>query len=208
MSSSSDCSKISLSFSRGLPSHDFFEKAWASEPLTNVLTKTNIPYVLPEPDKDISLIAKQEEDVVGQCSTNRTRKYWDQVQKIDPKDQNLSTQIFAKIHKKAVEAEQKYLKELDASIEHSFHSAGIAVLPNFRGKKIGLSMRARQIKLCKEQKATTLFCETTNKFSATTVEKCGFTKIAEYSYSKLAEEFNHEGLKKLDDSFSVWCLKM
>lgn len=204
----SDYSKINLSFSGGFPAHDFFEKAWAAEPLTNVLTETNIPFALPEPDADISLVAKHDEEVVGQCSANRVLKYWTHVEKVDSTEQNLSTQIFVKIHKKAVVAEKEYLDQINEPIEKSFHSAGIAVLPNFRGNNIGLSMRAKQIEMCKEHKATTLFCETTNRFSAATVEKFGFTKIAEYPYSRLADELSHESLKNLDDSFTVWCLKV
>jgi GNAT superfamily N-acetyltransferase len=203
----SDHSKISLNFSNGIPSYDFLGKAWASEPLTNVLTETNIPFALPEPDKDISLIAEHQGEVVGQCSANRVVKYWDHVEKIDSKDQNLSTQIFVRIHKKAVETEKKYLEQIHEPAESSFHSAGIAVLPEYRGKNIGLSMRAKQIELCREHKATTLFCETTNRFSAATVEKSGFTRIAEYPYSLLADELNHNDLKKLDDSFTIWCLR-
>ncbi len=139
----SDYSRVNLSFSAGIPSPDFFEKAWASEQLTNVLTETNIPFALPEPDSDISLVAKHEEEVIGQCSTNRVLKYWNHVEKIDSTDQNLSTQIFVRIHKKAVETEKKYLEKIGESIEKSFHSAGIAVLTDYRGKNIGLSMRAK-----------------------------------------------------------------
>lgn len=204
----SDYSKTSLNFANGIPAHAFFEKAWASEPLTDVLKETNIPFALPEPDSDISLIAKHEEEVVGQCSTNKVLNYWNHVGEIDSTDQNLSTQIFIRIHKKAVETEREYLNQINEPIENSFHSAGIAVLPNYRGKNIGLSMRAKQIELCKKHKATTLFCETTNRFSAATVDKFEFIKIAEYPYSKLADELNHKDLKKLEDSFSVWCLKV
>lgn len=204
----SDYAKVSLSFVGGIPSHDFFGKAWASEPLTNVLTDTNIGFALPEPDEDISLIAKHEQQVVGQCSANRVLKYWNHVEKIDSTDQNLSTQIFVRIHKKAVEVEKEHLKKIEEPVEKSFHSAGTAVLPECRGKNVGLAMGAILIEQCKKNKATTLFCETTNRFSAAIVEKFGFTKIAEFPYSELAEELNHEALKKLDDSFSVWCLKV
>jgi GNAT superfamily N-acetyltransferase len=85
------------------------------------------------------------------------------------------------------------------------HSAGIAVLPEYRGNNFGLTLRAKQIEICKEKKATTLFCETTNRFSAVTVEKAGFFKIAAYPYKDLAVELSHSDLNKLDDSFSVWC---
>lgn len=204
----SNYSKVNLNFAEGLPSHDFFAKAWADEPLTGVLAETNIPFALPEPDKNISLVAKDKQEVVGQCSANRVVKYWNHVENIDSADQNLSTQIFVKIHKKAVEVEQDYLEQIGEPIEKSFHCAGIAVLPNYRGKNIGLAMRAEQIELCKEHKATTLFSETTNRFSAATVEKFGFTKIAEYPYFTLANELHHPSLSNLNDSFSVWCLKL
>lgn len=201
-----DCSK--LSFIKGIPPHDFFEKAWASEPLTSVLQETNIPFALPNADEDISLIAKDEEAVVGQCSTNRVTKYWEHVSNVNPLNQNLSTQIFISIHKKAVEKEMNYLNEIEEPVERSFHSAGIAILPDYRGRKIGSAMRAQQIELCRAYGATTLFCETTNRFSAATVENIGFIKIAEYPYSELADELKHESLKKLNDSFTVWCLRV
>ena len=203
----SDYSNITIK--GGFPSHDFFEKAWASEPLTNVLTETNIPFALPMPDEDISLIAKNEQDlVIGQCSTNLAIKYWNHLENVDHTHQNISTQIFIKIHRKAVQVEKEFIKQINEPLESAFHSAGIAVLPEFRGKNIGLFMRAKQIDLSKQHQATTLFCETTNKFSAATVDKYGFTKIAEYPYSGLAEKLNHPNLSKIDDSFSVWCLKI
>lgn len=204
----SDYSKVNLSFSSGIPDHDFFEKAWVSEPLTNNLTETNVPFALPEADEDLSLIAKHQGEIVGQCSTNQVVKYWNHVEKNDSSGQNLSTQIFLKIHMKAVQAEEKYLLKIGESIEKSFHNAGIAVLPDHRGKNIGLAMVAKQIELCREHGATTLFCETTNRFSAAIAGRFGFTKIVEYPYSKLADELNHANLNKLNDSFTVWCLKV
>lgn len=201
-------SQVNLSFARGIPSHEFFEKAWASEPLTNILTQTNIPFALPMPDEDVSLMAKTSDLVVGQCSTNRVVKYWNHVRTLDASEQNLSTQLFVRIHQKAVVAEEAFLGETNESRQSSFHSAGIAVLPEYRGKHIGLLMREKQIELCKEYKATTLFCETTNRFSAATVQQFGFTKVTEYPYCMLAEELNFPDLKKLDDSFTIWCLKV
>lgn len=201
-------SNINLSFARGIPSHDFFEKAWASEPLTSVLKETNIPFALPMPDEDISLIAKNGEMVVGQCSTNRVVKYWNHVKQLNPTEQNVSTRLFVNIHQKAVEAEQSYLKEINESEENAFHSAGIAVLPEYRGNKVGLLMRAKQIEICRENNASTLFCETTNRFSAATLQTFGFTKIKEYPYSKLADDLDYAQLSNLDDSFTVWCLRI
>lgn len=201
-------SHISLSFVRGIPSHEFFEKAWASEPLTNVLKETNIPFALPFPDEDISLMAKCEGSTVGQCSANRVVKYWNHVEGLQPSEQNLSTQMFIKIHQIAVQIEQAYLKEINEPLESSFHSAGIAVLPEYRGKNMGLLMRAKQIELCQEHKATTLFCETTNRYSAATLKPFGFTKVKEYRYSDLAEKLSYSELSKLDDSFTVWCLRI
>ncbi len=204
-----DCSIENLSFERGIPSPDFFGKAWADEPLTNRLTETNISFALPDPDEDISLIVKNgQKAVIGQCSTNRTVKYWSHVEKTNSTVQNLSTKIFIKIQKKAVEAEKKYLKQIDEEIEQSFHNAGLAVLPEYRRNYIGSSMIKKQIELCKQHKATTLFCETTNYISARIMQKFSFVKIAEYPYPKLADELNQPSLGRLDDSFSVWCLKI
>src|SRR5579862_1425634 len=199
-------SNIKIMIEQGIPPQDFYEKAWASEPLTSVLANTNIPFALPEPD--ISLIAKYKEDVVGQCSSNRVVKYWDHLKNIDASQQNQSTQIFIQIHKKAIADEEKYLKQINEAKELSFHSAGIAVLPKFRGKQIGLMLRSKQIEICKERKATTLFCETTNSFSAATLENLGFVKLAAYPYKSLALELSYPELSKLNDSFSVWCRKI
>lgn len=193
----------------GLPSPELFEKAFASEPLTNLLSETNVLFIIPSADEDISLIAKNEQEVaIGLCSTYRVVKYWTHLEKINPSNQNLSTQIFIHIHKKAIIAEKEYLKQIEQPIEKSFHAAGIAILPEYRGKKIGILMREKQIELCKQHEVTTLFCQTTNRFSAATVELFGFIKIAEYPYSELAVELNHPSLSELDDKYSVWCLKV
>ncbi len=198
---------MKLTLERGLPSHDFLEKAWASEPLTNVLTGTDIAFALPMPDEDISLIAKDEEKIIGQCSANRVVNYWNHVDAIGQAD-SPSTQVFVKIHKKAVADEKKHLQVINELESHAFHSAGIAVLPEYRGQNIGQTMREKQIETCKEQQATTLFCETTNRFSAKTVEQLGFFKIASYPYKDLAVELENQDLNKLDDSFSVWCRRI
>lgn len=204
----SNYSNISLNYATGIPHEKFIAKAWVSEPLTEVLTGTDIALALPEPDENISLMALYQGEVVGQCATNLTRKYWNHVEQIPPAEANLPTQIFIKIHQKAVAVEKEYLQHIKASLESSFHSAGIAVLPEYRGKKIGLLLRAQQIDICKEHGATTLFCETTNRFSAATVKEHGFTKIAEFPYSQLADELGHAALKDIKDSFSVWCLRL
>ena len=141
-------------------------------------------------------------------ATNKVIAYWNHLEKIDASQQNKSTQLFVKIHKKATEDEEKYLQQIDEPRERSFHSAGIAILPEHRGNNIGLTLRLKQIETCKEKKATTLFCETTNFFSAATVEKTNFVKLATYPYKDLAVELSHPDLNKLNDSFSVWCRKV
>ncbi|MBS0359085.1 MAG: hypothetical protein JSS53_07440 [Proteobacteria bacterium] len=98
--------------------------ARVSEPLTGALEGTDIPFVLPMPDADISLVAKNEEDlVVGQCSAYRTVKYWDYVEqaKTNAGQQNRSTQAFLRIHEKAIADEKKHLDETGQSKEQSFH---------------------------------------------------------------------------------------
>lgn len=198
----------SVSFQIGLPPHEFFPKAWASEPLTGVLQETNIPFALPMPDEDFSLVAKEGDQTIGQCSANRAVKYWSHLEKVNADGQNLSTRIFIAIHKKAVKEELAYLTKIGETSETAFHSAGIAVLPEYRGRRLGMQLRERQIYLCKENKMKTLFCETTNRYSAATVASFGFTKIAEYPYKTLSKELDHPGLSALDDFFSVWCLKV
>jgi len=202
--------KLRLILKRGIPSSPFFAKAWGDEPLTSVLKETDIPFSLPLPHPQLSTIAINEEanEVIAQCSTNEVVKYWEHVTHVDLSQKNKSTCTFVKIHQKAVEVEKKYLKELGENEENSLHSAGIAVLAEYRGQEIGLQLRKEQIKICLEKKATTLFSETTNKFSAKTVEEIGFLRLATYSYPDLANELNNDDLKKLDDAFSIWCLKL
>lgn len=201
--------KIKLTLQGGLPSNEFLAKAWASEPLTNVLVNTDIGFALPTPDEDISLLAKNENDVViGQCSANRIEKYWYHIDSINLAKQNRSTQLFIAIQKKAVAIEKSFLEEKSIPMERVFHSAGIAVLPEYRGKNIGLAMRAEQINICQKNNASWLFCETTNAFSEKTVREQGFTQLASFTYKLLAEELNCEELEKLDGSFSVWCRRI
>jgi hypothetical protein len=201
--------KIKLTLSKGIPPQEFLGKAWSNEPLTTLLTNTNIPFSLPGIDEDISLVAKNEEgDVIGQCSANKAVKYWEHIESLDPSQQNLSTQIFIKINQKAIQDEQKHLNQIQEPREQAIHSAGIAVLPEYWGNEIGMTMREEQLKTCKANNATTLFCETTNLFSAATVRKFDFQKIAEYPYKDLARELSHEDLKRLDDSFTIWCKRI
>jgi N-acetylglutamate synthase-like GNAT family acetyltransferase len=200
---------MKLSIERGLPPSHFLEPAWASEPLTQTLKEADIPFSLPQADEDISLIAKQENgDVIGQCSAYRAIKFWKHLETLDSTHQNEPTKVFINIHKIAARAEIQYLQEIQESKENAFHSAGIAVLPNYRGRQLGLKMRKVQIELCRKNKATILFCITTNKYSAKTVEQCGFSKIADFPYPQLATEVNAQCLRNLTDSFTVWCVKV
>lgn len=198
----------SISFQKGLPPPEFFPKAWASEPLTDVLKETNIPFALPMPDEDVSLVAKEDHQVVGQCSANKAVKYWTHLEQLNVDDQNPSTRVFVAIHKKAVKAEQEYLTQIKEPREKAFHNAGIAVLPEYRGRRLGVSMTERQITLAKSKGMTTLFCETTNRYSAAIIGQLGFVKVAEYPYKTLARELDHSELSKMDDSFTIWCLRV
>lgn len=193
---------------KGIPTGDFFPKAWASEPLTDKLKGTNIPFALPSSDPDVSLVAKEGDQVIGQCSANRVVKYWSHLDSVDLEGQNLSTRIFVAIHKKAVQVERAHLAEIKEPEEKALHSAGIAVLPEYRGRRLGLDMRARQIALCQELGMTALFCETTNRYSAETVRQFGFTQLAQYPYEALADELGHSDLSTLKDSFTVWCRRL
>src|SRR5574342_676543 len=190
---------IKVSFTKGLPPQEFFPKAWSDEPLSSALKleETDISFTLPLPDENVSIVAKENEIVIGQCSASSVIKYWDHLGAIDTTQQNARTRAFITIHQKAVNAEQKFLSEMNGSVEKSLHSAGIAVLPEYRGYGLGEWMRDRQITLCKEHKITTLFCETTDSFSAATVQPFNFTKIAEYPYKDLAVELECPELSKL-----------
>jgi ribosomal protein S18 acetylase RimI-like enzyme len=192
----------------GIPPHDFFEKAWESEPLTKMLKDVNIPAALPFPDEDISLIAELDNVVIAQCSSNRVVKYWDHVKNIDMNQQTSSTQKFINIHKKAIEDEEIYLASIGEPKSKSFHNAGIAVLPKHRGHRIGEKLTEAEIELCSKSNATTLFCETTNKYSAAIVQSLRFFKIKEYLYKDLAVELSTPELCESSDSFSVWCRKL
>jgi pimeloyl-ACP methyl ester carboxylesterase/GNAT superfamily N-acetyltransferase len=199
---------LAIQFQIGVPSHDFFSKAWASEPLTGILKETNISYALPMPDENISLLAKKDDQIIGQCSTNKALKYWSHLEKINVDDQNLSTRIFINIHKKAVALERAYLNQMGEAPETAYHNAGIAVLPEYRGHKLGIQLVEQQITLCRQNNIKFLFCETTNHFSAAIMENYKFTLIAQHRYSELGEELQHSNLSNLDDCFTIWCLKM
>jgi GNAT superfamily N-acetyltransferase len=203
-----------FSIEKGIPGPQFFGLAWESEPLTKTLNQANgdetdVGFTLPFPDTEISYIAKDEGKIdIGQCSANKAVKYWKHVEHLDASEKNRSTQIFTAIHKKAVEVESLFLKEAKLSEDTAYHNAGIAILPEHRQKGIATALTHKQIQLCKEIGATSLFCETTNKLSAMIMDRLGFTKIAEFSYSTLALELKMPVLEKLNDSFSVWCLKI
>lgn len=208
MKANSEINFSLLKLEPGLPEAGFFQEAWASEPLTTKLMGTNIPFALPSPETNLSIVAKYHETAIGQCSANQTSTYWNHINKIDCTYENKSTQTFVKIHQKAVADEKGYLKAIEESEAESLHSAGIAILPKFRGNNLGFFMRKEQIKVCKERQATTLFCETTNAFSASTVKKANFSLVAEYPYKDLAIELAEPELASIDDAFSVWCLKL
>ncbi|HEY4255495.1 MAG TPA: GNAT family N-acetyltransferase [Chlamydiales bacterium] len=193
----------------GLPSLEFFSRAWASEPLTTALRDVSIPLVLPAPEQNISLVAIAREEnrpqiTVGQCSMNHVATYWDHVERLDLESLNFPTCIFAAIHKKAAKAEQEYLHELGIEPKNTLHNAGIAVLPEYRGYGLGIEMAKHQIELCKQLKSPFLFCETTNRNSAHICKQLGFISIAEYSYKSLADELSCRDLNKLDDFFTIW----
>lgn len=67
--------------------------------------------------------------------------YWRHLNTVDTTHENRSTQTFVKIHQKAVADEKKHLREIDKSEYQSLHSAGIAILPKFRGNNLGFFMR-------------------------------------------------------------------
>lgn len=200
---------INFSFNKGLPPHEFFPKAWASEPLTNVLAGTDVCFALPFPDEDISWVAVANNEVVGQCSANRVVKHWTHVEGADASQTNRATQIFLKIQNKAVQEEKRYLQQSGEPEASAFHSAGIAILPEYRRTfDLARQLREHQIAVCKEHKATLLFCETTNCRSAANISKFHFQKINEFKYPDLAQELDCPELAKLNDSFTVWCLNL
>lgn len=203
-------SSFNPSIECGIPPHDFFGPAWESEPLTGVLKETNILRALPFPDAEVSYVAKDGEGgVIGQCSANAVTKYWEHLEQLETTGENLSTQIFVKIHQKAVAVERDHLRALGKSEGDSLHNAGVAVLPEHRGKRIGIILERAQIDLCRALGKTTLFCETTNRHSAQIMEKSGFEVVAKFPYAQLAEELGHPELKGLNgDAFTVWCLKI
>jgi predicted N-acetyltransferase YhbS len=185
------------------------DSAWEDEPLSAKLPELDITMTMPPPDHDISLLAKNHNgDIIGHCMATRTFKIWQYLDNVDDSKLNASTRTLIAIHKKSVKDEQAHLRLLDTEQENSMHSAGIAVLPEYRGKRVGEMLRTAQIQMCHEQKATTLFCMTTNYFSALNVKKTGFTQIAEYPYKDLAVELQCDELDTLAGAFAVWCRKI
>ncbi len=191
----------------GLPPSEFYTLACASEPLTSIaLPWADALSSLPKADKNLSLVAYKDGLVIGHCSTNKAAIYWEHIENLDPHQYNLSTQIFIKIHQMAVVAEKKYLKEIGEPIDLAMHNAGIAILPDHRGHAYGLALTEQQIALCKQHKMTTLFCETTNAYSAAIMQMLNFTPISTYHYQDLAAHLAYPPLAKLDDAFTVWAL--
>lgn len=191
---------------KGLPSFEFIKSAWADEPLTAKLKGADIPFCLPPPDEDVSLLAQDVTgQVIGQCSANRAETYWNHVEQLDPTDQNESTQVFAKIHNLAVQTERDHFQFLDLDIKTAYHRAGIAILPEFRGQNLGRGMIEESVEECKKLGAKVIYCETTNRYSANLMEN--FELIREFPYSSLAVKFNAPKLSELDDSFSIWCYR-
>ena len=195
-------------FKRGLPSSAFLLKAWEGEPLTKALKGINVAFALPSSDPDISLFVVKGNEIIGQWSANSAVTYWSHLETIYSTDQNFSTRVFIAIHKKAVKAEQEYLNRIGEPREKAFHNSGVAVLPEYRGQRLGMHMFERQIQLCRELNQTTFFCETTSRYSSAIVNALGFTRIAQYPYKQLAEELACGDLEALADSFSVWVLKI
>lgn len=192
----------------GLPHSEFYTMACASEPLTSVaLPGTDVASSLPKADQNLSLVAYKDSLVIGHCSTNKAAIYWEHVENLDPYRYNPQTQIFIKIHQMAVVAEKKYLKEIGEPIDLAMHNAGIAILPGHRGHAYGLALTERQIALCKQHGMSTLFCETTNAYSAAIMQALNFTPIATYHYQDLAVQLGYPPLAKLDDAFTVWVLR-
>ena len=198
-----------LIFTRGIPSHDFFEDAWSSEPFTSTLQEVNVPFALASPEEDISLVGMKEDQQVGQCSMNHTSTYWKQLKELALEETNLSTQIFTQIHQKACEVEENYAIQNGITINNSLHNAGLAVRPKYRGQKIGTRLLEQQIKLGKELGTESLFGETTNRISARIFKEVGFTLIKEFPYSELSKEMDCPSLEKLEsDSFTIWFLPL
>ncbi len=193
----------------GLTPAGSLDRAWTGEPLTSILPELDVTVTMPPPDKALSLIAKNESgEIIGQCMAVRTVKIWEYLANVDDSKFNSSTRTLVALHKKSVADEQSHLNQLDEDQVHSIHSAGIAILPEYRGQGVGEQLRQQQIETCVKQKATTLFCMTTNYFSAMNVKKSRFEKIAEYPYQDLAVELSCDDLKKVEGEFSVWCRKL
>ncbi len=191
----------------GLPPSEFYTLACASEPLTSIaLPGADVSSSLPKADKNLSFVAYKGDRVIGHCSTNKAAIYWEHIESLDPYRYNLQTQIFIRIHQMAVVAEKKYLKEIGEPIALAMHNAGIAILPDHRGHAYGSALTEQQIALCKQHKMSTLFCETTNAYSAAIMQTLNFTPIATYHYQDLAAQLAYPPLVKLDDAFTVWAL--
>ena len=90
----------------------------------------------------------------------------------------------------------------------SLHNAGIAVLPEYRGNRLGYVLCQANVEILVANKADFIFAETTNKYSANIFNQLGFFKLKEYPYKDLATELSIPEIYASDDSFCVWARKV
>lgn len=197
-----------ISMRTGVPDIWFMREAWSDETLSVTLPGIDFDIAFPSPDPAMSLVAKLGDRVVGQCAAHTAAKYWQHVERLGERGPNASTRAVSKIHTEVVAAEMRFLSDRGEVSERTMRSAGIAVVPSFRGQGIGKAMRARQIEIARDNDMTGLFSETTNQYAAGTITPFSPELVAEFPYKDLARELNEPRLAGINDSFKVWYKKV
>jgi GNAT superfamily N-acetyltransferase len=197
-----------ISIRTGVPDIWFMREAWSDETLTVKLPGIDFNVAFPPPDPAMSLVATLGDRVVGQCAAQTVSTYWQHAERLGESGPNASTRVVGKIQTRVVAAEMRFLSERGEVSERTMRSAGIAVVPSFRGQGIGKAMRARQIEMARDNDMTGLFSETTNQYAAGTITPFAPELVAEFPYKDMARELNEPRLADIDDSFRVWYKKV
>nr|WP_217344682.1 GNAT family N-acetyltransferase [Noviherbaspirillum sp. L7-7A]MBV0878854.1 GNAT family N-acetyltransferase [Noviherbaspirillum sp. L7-7A] len=197
-----------ISMRVGVPDILFMREAWSDETLSVKLPGIDFTVAFPPPDPAMSLVATLGDRVIGQCAAQTAAEYWQHVERLGERGCNASMQAVGKIHARVVAAEMRFLSDRGEVSEETMRSAGIAVIPSFRGQGIGKAMRARQIEIARDNDLTGLFSETTNQYAAGTITPFAPELVAEFPYKDLARELNEPRLADINDSFTVWYKKV
>ena len=174
-----------------------------TEPLTQFLGCATLTSLA---DKQYSLVAKNGEQAIGQCSSCITANYWKAIDGHENTTDNRETRLFYDIHKKSNKLEQEYLAKSNLLPERSLHCTGLAVPSEYRG--LGIATKLIQSQKAKFEQAgvRSFFYSTTHSRAEALLQRQGFEQVAKFSYTSLAKEFGYERLKQLEGRFAIWHL--